>query len=206
MQLNIIEPSFKSSLPEWGIPIIKYVSEHILVTANQLNKIFWPKGSRKGKKQLFNLARCGHLMRYEIETSKEYEVAYTLGPEGIRLARRIIPDVNIQKAQELLVANEFLHTNKIYDFNLWVGKSLLIGDLTLDKDRYALWCPVGNETRTSSLKTEVGLKYQGLIVVAPTLKYVYDYIRKIDGFFPVHYTTRNLLNEFLSIEGVKAYK
>jgi len=197
MQVNIIEPNFKSPLPPWGEPIINYLRDRILVSADQLNRLFWSKGSRKGKKKLYELSRYGYLLRYEIETSQEHQIAYTLGPEGMKLTKRIIPDLGIRKAQEILIANKFIDANGISDFNLWVGKTLLIGDVVIDGNKYALWCPIGEEVRTASLNTEVGVSYAGLIVVAPTLKFVYDYNRKLKGFFSIYYTTQNLLTEFL---------
>jgi len=203
-ELRTIPSGFKQPLPQWGEDIVDFLAPRIMMEADQIIPFFFSSGNRKGRKKLFELSRIGYLKRYEISTSESFFIAYTQGYEGMRRTRILVPEINIIKAQELIIANAFCITNNISKFRFWVDKGLLIGEVTVNGEKYSLWCPRQPESRITSLKAEISLSSHGLIVVAPTLRFIYSIAKELkDLNLPIYFTTDNLLGEFMYLaEGV----
>lgn len=202
-EYNIIPAEYKNPLPEWGKPILEYVGPRIMLEADQIIPNFFSSGNRTGRKKLFQLSQSGYLKRHELSTSERHYIAYTLGIEGMRQARYIAPEVNILKAQELIIANQFCKVNQIEEFRFRVEKGLLIGEVILEDNKFSLWCPRIPEARLKSLKTEISLSSHGLIIVAPNLKHICKIIEGLKNLYiPVYmyFVVDNMLNAFWTIE------
>lgn len=203
-ELNVIEPlQYKNALPEWGEAILDYVAPRILVGTDNITKACFPSGNRTGRKKLVQLALAGYLKRYEISTSSRNYIAYSLGMEGMRHTRVIAPEVDIVKAQELIIANEFCRKHNIKEFTFGVSKSLLIGQVKIFGSRYSLWCPRQAEKpkRIRSLQNELPLSSRGLIVVAPNLRYVYTVTEHLNGLYaPAFFCVDAILDRFMQLQ------
>ena len=101
----------------------------------------------------------GYLSRYELycEDQEKPIIGYSLTEEGVRVVRRYsIPVLSINKAQEYIIANEFLFMqgHLLDGWKLLNGYQLLIGEIQIDNLRYGLWAPREEETRIKSLLME----------------------------------------------------
>lgn len=203
-ELRIIPPlPNRNPLPEWGEPILKYVAPRIVVGVDIIIKRCFPSGNRTGRKKLVQLAMAGYLKRYEMSASARYFIAYSLGLEGVRLTKTVAPEVDMLKTQELIIANEFCHSNYVESFTLWPNRSLLIGEVVLNDHTYSLWCPrqIEKPRRIKSLQHELPLSSQGLIVVAPNLRLIYSFIEHMTGIYaPIYFCIDNILDRFMRME------
>ena len=193
-------PFYLASLPEWGKPILDFIAPRILVEVADI--ACFPSKSRHNRKRLVQLAQNGYLKRFELITEKKPIVAYSLGSQGVRATKIITPNCfSLIKAQELMMANKFILLHNITEFRLWVTKGLLIGEITLEDKRFALWCPREPETRLKSLRKEIPLGVSGLIVLAPNLKYVYPIATQLSDIrVPIYFMVDSALKCFMRLE------
>ncbi|MDD3040407.1 hypothetical protein [Bacteroides sp.] len=203
-EFNIIQPlNYKNPLPAWGVLILEFIAPRILLGVDTVTKTCFSSGNRTGRKKLIQLALAGYLKRYEISTSERHFIAYSLGLEGMRSTRVIAPEVDIIKAQELIIANEFCHKYVITNFILWPTKSLLVGQIELNGNKYSLWCPRRTEKpkRIKSLQNELPLSSEGLIVIAPNLRYIYTIAEHMTGLYvPVFFCIDSILDRFMRLD------
>lgn len=202
---NIVKPlQYKNPLPVWGEPILNYVAPRVLVGVDTITKRCFSSGNRTGRKKLVQLALAGYLKRYEISTSERHFLAYGLGMEGMRYTGMMAPaEIELVKAQELFIANEFCRTHAVSNFTLWPTKSLLIGQVQLANIMFSLWCPRGVEKpkRIKSLNNEIPLSSQGLMVIAPNLRFIYSLADQLSGLYvPVYFCIDSMLNRFMRLD------
>ncbi|MGB4701170.1 MAG: hypothetical protein WBI01_01555 [Syntrophomonadaceae bacterium] len=201
MEATIVKiPGTKwGDLPEWGEPILRLLNERIFMTNQQIAKFFPIYGKGNVKRKLIKLADMNYLRRYEITTVNQTKpiTGYTVGEEGFRITRKLIPELTCNKALEFIAANEFCTANGIEKPVFWVSKGLLVGEVKIDDQKYALWCPRQYDDRIQSLKSEVELSCRGLIVVSPSLKLISQIAGDIDIYVPVYFTTDSLLTDFM---------
>lgn len=203
-ELKIINPlPYKNPLPEWGERVLNYIGPRVMVDVDQITKSCFSSGNRTGRKKLVQLALAGYLTRYEISTDTDrHFIAYTLGLEGMRLKKSYIPTVDMKKAQELIIANAFCRKHKIEKFSFAVSKGLLIGQIAIENTKYSLWCPRQAEKprRIKSLKSEMPLTSQGIIIVAPNLRYIYSIIDQVNGInVPVMFCIDTILDRLMHL-------
>lgn len=185
-------------LPEWGEPILRLLNERIFMTHKQIAKYFPINGANKTRRRLKKLADINYLQRYDITKEGEKTISgYTVGTEGFRVTRKIIPEISCTKALEFIAANEFCSANGVLDLHFWVSKGLLVGEIELIDQKFALWCPRKYDTRVKTLKAEVELSCRGMIVVTPNLRLISQIAEEIDIYVPVYYTTDKYLTEFM---------
>jgi hypothetical protein len=200
-EYNILTPGYKTPLPEWGGAILEYIGPRIMLEADQIIPNFFSSGNRTGRKKLFQLSQAGYLKRHELSTSREHFIAYTLGKEGMRHTHYMAPEVDIFKAQELIVANQFCIDNEIEEFRFQVSRGLLIGKVMYREHEFSLWCPRKQETRFKSLRTELPLSSHGLIIVAPDLKIICHIAENLKNLYvPVYFAVDKMLDTFWTIE------
>lgn len=196
-------PIYRSPMPEWAPKILDYVAPRQLVEVNNITKACFSSGNRTGRKKLMQLTKGGYLTRYEISTSERHFIAYSLGLEGMRYTRRIAPEVDMIKAQELIIANHFCAINQIPKFSFNVNSGMLIGKVDIGGQNYSLWCPRIPEKpkRVKSLQNELPLSSQGLVVIAPNLRYIYSITQNMYGFYvPVYFCIDTILNRFMRLD------
>ncbi len=193
-------PFHLALLPEWGKPILDFIAPRILVEVKDIN--CFPSRSRHNRKRLVQLTQNGFLKRFELTTKEKPIIAYSLGKQGIRETKIITPTLfDLNKAQELIVANKFILFHNITEFHLWVNKGLLIGEIKLEDKRFSLWCPRQPETRLKSLRKEIPLGVNGLIVLAPNLKHVYPLATQLSDIrLPIYFVVDSALKRFMRLE------
>ncbi len=193
-------PFYLAPLPEWGKPILDFIAPRILVEVNDIT--CFPSRSRHNRKRLVQLAQNGFLKRFELTTAEKPVIAYSLGDQGIRETKIIVPTLfSLDKAQELIIANKFILFHNITEFRLWVSRGLLIGEITLESKRFSLWCPRKPETRLKSLRKEIPLGINGLIVLAPNLKHVYPLATQLSDIrLPIYFVVDSALKRFMRLE------
>lgn len=191
MQLSKLTPDRHEPLPDYGLPIIKYVSERVLVEAQQLRQVFFNRNNRTTFRKLSALSQSGWLSRYNLtDDNGRVTGAYSIGETGLLLAPRHIPFITISKFQEILAANAFIFQNHIEDFYLQMDDNLTVGEVSLNGKRYALYCPIVVDSRLNALRIEVGLHLAGLIIVAPDARTAFALKRETQVFsFSTLFTT-----------------
>ena len=199
-------PIHSTPLPKWGRPILELLGKHYFLEVNQLNDSIFGSGNRTGRKKFVELFQMGYLSRYELycEDQEKPIIGYSLTEEGVRVVRRYsIPVLSINKAQEYIIANEFLFMqgHLLDGWKLLNGYQLLIGEIQIDNLRYGLWAPREEETRIKSLLMETqGL--QGLVVIVPKEHMIMPIVRRLEGLpltKPAFYTTDDNLEVLYEI-------
>lgn len=184
-------------LPEWGKPILTLLNDRIFMTNQQIAKFFPIFGRGNIKRKLNKLADMNYLRRYEITGFPKLITGYTVGDEGFRVTGKIIPELNCKKALEFIAANDFCDANGVLKPIFWVSKGLTVGEVKIDDQKYALWCPRQYDPRIGTLKSEVELSCRGVIIVSPSLKLISQIAGEIDIYVPVFFTTDGLLTDFM---------
>jgi hypothetical protein len=204
-EIGIMNPlPYKNSLPDWGMRVLDYVAPRILVGVDEITRNCFPSGSRKGRKQLVYLSQVRYLKRYELASSDRHYIAYSQGIEGIRKTGIIAPEeINIIKAQELIIANKFCNINNITNFFFKLNsKGLVLGEIQFKGKQYSMWCPrlMEKEKRLKSLLSEIPLSSNGLMVIAPNLKYIYNLADSLKFLYiPVYFAVDFVLDQFTEL-------
>jgi hypothetical protein len=203
--LDIIKPEpYRQPLPEWGEAVLDYVGRRIMLEVDQITPHFWSSGNRSARKKLYYLSKYRYLKRYQLYNSERHFIAYTLDIEGMRYTNYYAPEINLKKAQELIIANEFCVKNNVTDFRFRLTNSLTIGEVKIKEKQYTLWCPRESDKRLKSLQTEIPVSSKGLIIVSPRLKFCYTLIDGLKSLYvPVYFVTDTLLNQYMCLEGSK---
>lgn len=154
--------------------VLLRLSDHIIMTDEQLRHTCWGTGNRDAKKRLRRWSEQSLLQRYELKGENKTITAYTLGATGCQIVKRGVPEFNLQKAAELIAFNQFYmaYRNEVQDYQAWVGNDLLIGQIKIKNKYYSVWCPRQEDLRVQSLKSEVALG-NGLLVIAATMPLLY---------------------------------
>lgn len=195
-EIILREPtSYVADLPIWGKQIIDFITPRYLLDADQIVSSLYGRGNRTGKKKLYQLSSWDFLKRYEIYCIGEKTpiIAYTLGTRGMRLTGKLAPVVSLEKAQEYIIANDYIFSNqhRVGKNKLYQDSTLLIGEVYIDKYRLGLWCPRNEEeNRIKSLAFEL-TPYKGLITIAPNKKCMSSYheqIKSLNINKPIYFT------------------
>ncbi|WP_054692423.1 hypothetical protein [Syntrophomonas palmitatica] len=195
--ITIVPSTAWGDLPEWGEPILRILNERIFLTTSQITKCFPIYGRNNMRRKLNKLADMNYLRRYELTKENNIITGYSIGEEGCRETRKIIPEITYEKALEFIAANEFCFANGIVKPVFWVSKGLTVGEIVINEQKYALWCPRKMDPRINSLKSEVSLSCRGIIIVTPTVKLIHIIAQNLDTFMPVIFTTDVLLTELM---------
>lgn len=197
IEIILREPSpHMPDLPIWGQEILDFVAPRYLLEAEQVTTSLYGRGNRTGKKKLYQLSKADFLKRYELycEERERPVIGYALGNRGMRITRKLAPEITMDKMQEYIIANEFIFINDHkLDKRKLAGKStLIIGEVSIKHERLGLWCPRNeSESRIKSLAFEA-TPYKGLIVIAPNQSLMLEYFNQLKNINinkPIYYTS-----------------
>lgn len=170
------EPIFRSTYVSATTErVLKMLSDHIIMTEDQLRHTCWGTGNRNAKKRLEHFAKYALLKKHEFKNQDKTKItAYSLGPTGCLITKRGIPEFDLQKATEIIAFNQFYmaYQQQIKEFQAWVGNDLLIGEIEMNKQKYSVWCPRQEDLRVQGLKSEIPIG-NNLLVIAATMPLVY---------------------------------
>lgn len=206
-ELIIREPlQYIRELPPWGRQIVDFVGQRVLLEAKQITQSLFGSGNRTGMKKLFELSQADFLTRYELFCLGQEKpiIAYSLGLNGMRATKRVIPQITINKVQEYIIANEFIFTyeNELDGFRFYLENNLLIGEFIIENNRFAIWAPRESEHRIKSLQIETS-SHDGVMVIAPNIKQMRTYseiLQRLNLNKPLYFTTDMGLDRIWQIQ------
>ncbi len=189
-------------VPIWGHALIDFIAPRYLLEADQIVSSMYGTGNRTGKKKLYQLSKWDFLKRYELYCKEQEKpiIAYTLSNRGMRKTTQLEPVVTLDKAQEYIIANDYIFMNEsaLENVKLYRESTLLIGEVTIQGNRLGLWCPRHTEeTRIKSLVYEL-TPFDGLIVIIPNKKIMQHYreeLEKVNYSKLIVYTTDKELDK-----------